>query len=155
VAVDDDAPGNIGSAVVAVDLQIIARGYVERKDRSLPVDFAGDGLGVRVDEEFVEVESAAVGGIPLAVDPVAIELSGFDVAYKAMPDKGGALAEGDGVCLVSFEVEEAKIDAGRAFGIYGEVRTVAIDSRAKGKGTAGKQCASHALMMQQERGYGV
>ncbi len=146
VGVDDDGFGDTGGGVLGVDLGVVAGDEVVGEDGGLPVDVAGEGLGVGVDEELGGVESLAVFGVPGAVDAVTVELSGFDVADEAVPDEGGVFAEGDALGLVAGAVEEAEVDAGGVFREEGEVGSLGGGGGAEGVGATGEQGAVHARL---------
>ncbi len=141
--VDDDGFWNAVGAVLGIHLQGVARREVVGKDGLLPVDAAGDRLGIRVDEKFVEVETMPVFRIPGAIDAIAVKLSGLDSIHKSVPDVSGALAKSDAVDLFSLGVEEAKVDAGRGFRKNGEVCPFFIRSCAQRVGLTRQERAAH------------
>ena len=74
----DHRPWQVGRGVADVGLaaeRVIVMGI----ERIVVAHLAGDGFGVRVNEEFVGVETLPLGGIPRAVYPVAVALPRLDV----------------------------------------------------------------------------
>ena len=52
---------------------------VVAEERVVPLECAGDGACVRVDEELVDVEAVAVVRIGRTIDSVRIDLTGLEV----------------------------------------------------------------------------
>ena len=63
--------------LIEKSLSCRAQGIAE--EAVVPVDLAGDGFGVGVEEKFRGVEAVAVGRIVGAVDAVAVQLSGLEI----------------------------------------------------------------------------
>src|SRR5579863_1579222 len=150
--INDNRFGNAGGAVFGVHLQRIAGRDLEREDGSLPVNLAGERLGVGVDEQLVEIETMTVFGVPGTVDAIPVELAGLDAIDKAVPYKRGSFAKGDTVDLFSVGIEETNVDAGRALREDGEVRSSFVSSSTKGVGLAGQQRAAHRAFDAKGRG---
>ena len=143
-AIDDDGFGNARSGVFVVPLKVVAGGDVVGKDRRLPVDVTGDGLGVGIDEELGLVEAVALLRGPGPVDTIAVSLPGFDVADEAVPDEGGVLTQLHAVDLGAFLVEEADKDGGGVFGVEGEVGAFGVGRGSERVGSSGQEGAFHA-----------
>ncbi len=90
----------------------IAGGHVVRKDWRLPVDVAGDGFRVGIDEQLMGVEAQALLRLPRAFHAIAVTLPRLDVADEPVPNESGALAQRDAVDLIAVFIEEADRDAG-------------------------------------------
>ncbi len=136
--VHDDGLGHEDGVVAVVEAQVggvVADAVAEHA--VVPLDVAGDGLGVGIEEEFVGVETQALFGLVRALDAVAVELAGLQLGEEAVPDVVGAFGEPDAVRLGPPEiVEEAQLDAGGVFGKEREVDAVAAPRRAERVGLA-------------------
>ncbi len=75
------------------------------EDGLVPIDLAGQGAGVGVNEEFRCVEAVAVLRFPRAVDAVAVALSGADAGQEAVPDVGGGFAQGHAALVLAVLVK--------------------------------------------------
>ena len=141
VGTDDDALGHAAGAVAAVDAQVgILAAEAVGVDRLLPVDAAGDGLGVGVDEQLGGIEAQAARRFPGAVDAIAVELSGLQARNVGMPDEGGLLAQLDAAGLAtSAAVVETQFDLGRVFRIKAKLTPVPSQVAPSGNGFPGRQ----------------
>ena len=59
----------------------------------LPIDPAGDGLGVGIDQQLGRIEAQAARRVPRAVDAIAVELTRLQARNVTMPDEGGLLGQ--------------------------------------------------------------
>ncbi|CAO0831035.1 hypothetical protein SMICM17S_11286 [Streptomyces microflavus] len=124
VIVDDDALGHVRSRVPVVPYGV--GDMLVRPVPYVPVDLrrqgevAVDRTGVRVEQQLGRVPAGARPGVPAAVHPVAVALTGRDARQEAVPDLVGQLgqrAAGLGAVLV----EEAQLDRLGATGPEREV----------------------------------
>jgi hypothetical protein len=135
----DDAPGYGVSAIgrmgnVAVCQQFGVSG---------PVDAAGDGPRVGVDQELRRVESLARGRVKRAVHSVAVELTRRNIREEPVPDMARATRQVDAQALRPRKlIEEAKLDAFGAPRVDGEIDAAGQDSRAEGVGVSVKHTPS-------------
>ena len=91
--VDHDAVGHVRGRVVVVARVRVAEVVAEQ--RLVPVDLAGGCLGVRVEQQLVGVAPDALRGVPRAVHPVAVALTGLHRGQVAVPNVGVDLGELD------------------------------------------------------------
>ena len=145
--VDDDTLRDAGGGVLVVELEIVAGSGIMGKDRRLPLDFAGDGFCVRIDQQLRRIEAMALFRLPRTMNPIAVELAGLNPCKKAMPNESCPLAQGYGIGLVASGVEEDKINARRAFGIDCEVGSLVGTCSAKRIWPAGEKSTGHVRWM--------
>ena len=101
------------------------------EDRRVPVEAAGEGLGVRIDQQLRGIEALAALGIVRAVNAIAVQLAELDAGQVAVPDIAGAFANGDDFGFLGIDfVEQAQFDGGGLFGIEGKIDSGAIPSGA-------------------------
>ena len=89
--VDDHAVGHVRRGVVVVARVLVAEVVAEQ--RLVPVDLAAGRLGVGVEEQLVGVAAQALGGVPRAVDAVAVALARLHGRDVAVPDVGVDLGD--------------------------------------------------------------
>ena len=147
--VDDHAVGHVRRGVVVVAGVLVAE--VVGEERLVPVDLAGRGLGVGVEEQLVGVAALALVGVPRAVDAVAVALAGLHGRDVAVPDVGVDLGDleprlGEGAEVVGVGVEQAQLDALGDLAEQGEVRAGAVEGGTQGVGSAGPGLG-HALKL--------
>ena len=92
--VDDDAVHHVRRGVVVVD-RVGVTAHLVGEECGVPVDGAGHGLGVRVEQQLVRVAPEAPARIVRAVHPVAVALARLHVGQVAVPDVGVHLRHGD------------------------------------------------------------
>ena len=104
-----------------------------------PLDRAGDGLGVGIEDDLVGVEAVPGGGLVGPVHAVAVELAGLHVGQVGVPDEVGLLGHADACRLARVlpRVEQAELHRGRVLGEEGEVDAQAVPGRPEGIGPAG------------------
>ena len=138
--VDDHAVRHVRRGVVVVAGVLVAE--VVGEERLVPVDVAGRGLGVGVEEQLVGVAALALVGVPRAVDAVAVALAGLHGRDVAVPDVGVDLGDleprlGEGAGVVGVGVEQAQLDALGDLAEQGEVGAGAVEGGTQGVGSAG------------------
>jgi len=134
VGVDDHAEHGVLGRVLVVARERVAE--VVGEHARTPLDDAGRGLRVRVEQQLVRVAPLAVHGVVLAVHPVAVALAGLHLRQVAVPDEGvdlGQLETG----LVPVVVEEAQFDLVSGFAEHSEVGSVSVISRTERVGRSG------------------
>src|SRR5262245_13389591 len=105
--VHDDRLRHVRAAVGVLTLQIVAAERVG-EDRRRPVDLAGDGACIWIDEQLGRVAPMALRRIPGTVNAVSIALPSSDAANVAMPAVSGLLGQIH-TRLVSLVVEQAEL----------------------------------------------
>ena len=97
------------------------------EDRSTPIDLAGNGAGVWIDEQFVGVEAESLARRIAAVHAVAIQLAGSDVVDVRVPDQASLLRQRDSRRFLAVGVvEQAQLDPRRLRSEDSEVGAVTI-----------------------------
>ena len=119
VGTSDHAFGHAAGAIAAVDAEVgVLASEAIRVDRLLPIDAAGNRLGIRVDEQLGGVEAQAARRFPGAMDAIAVELPRLQSRNVSMPDESGLFAQPDAASLAtSAAVVETHFDLGRVFRI--------------------------------------
>ena len=133
--VDDDAVQHVGGRVVVVARVGVAE--VVAVQRLVPVDGAGRGLGVGVEQQLVRVEPQAVLGLVRAVHAVAVALAGLDGRQVAVPDEAVDLGQLDARLGAGRSVEQAELDALCVLAEDREVGAAAVERRPQRVGAAG------------------
>ncbi len=122
--IDDGGEHRKGCVVACVEGEVLF-GIAEPVAVNLvaPANVPSDGLGVRLEHNFVGVEPVAALGIVRAVNPVAVQLSGQNTQEIAVPDEVGLLEKRDagGLAVALRGVEQAELNLG---GVLGEDREI-------------------------------
>ena len=125
--VDHDTFRDEGRAVALVERQVlILVPDSVAVERIVPLDLAGQGLGVRVDQELVGVEAVPGIGRKGAVHTIAVELTGPHVRQIAVPDFLRHLRQGDAMHLLAVGVEQAELDLAGSGREQGEIGALAV-----------------------------
>ena len=138
VVVHHHAAGHAGGGVALVHALHAVDEHVA-DERRVPVDLAGEGAGVGVDEELVRVEAQAPLGHPGAVGAKAVEGARREGGHVAVEDVVGLLEErqaGEERVRV-VRVEQAEHQLGGVLGGDGEVDAVTVPRSAQGVRDAG------------------
>ena len=126
-----DAERDGGEGVVAVGDEVRLRCVVE--DRPGVVDAAGDGAGVRIEEQFGWVEAGAGGRIPGTVDPESVALLRLHARHEHGPD--AVVAAGHVlVVLAAVLGDQRELDPGGARSPEAEGRAPIADVRPEHRG---------------------
>jgi hypothetical protein len=136
--VDHHAVQHVRGGVVVVARVLVAEVVAEQ--RLVPVDVAGGGLRVGVEQQLGRVAPDAVLGVPRAVHAVAVALSGLHVGQVAVPDVGVDLGQLDPGLVdraPGADVEEAQLDSLGDLAEEREVGPAAVERRAERVGLAG------------------
>ena len=97
--IDHAAARHERRAVALVEGQIVAGLQLVAEHGRIPVEIADDGLGVRIEQELVRIETVAVGGLIRPVDTIAVDGTGARIGQKAMPDLVGEFGQLDALDL--------------------------------------------------------
>ena len=130
---DDDRERH-GAGTVGV----VADGRVDRLvavDLRSPVDRAGDGLRVGIEQQLGRVAPASVARIPWAVDPEAVALTGTETIDVAGVDEVLRFGKPE-AGLVAVVVEQAELDVLGHLREDGEVHSGAVEVRPEGEDVA-------------------
>ncbi len=135
--VDDHPEGHVPHGVVVVARVGITEVVAEQ--RLVPVDLAGRGLGVGVEQQLVGVAPKAALGVPRTVDAVAVALSRLDLRQVAVPDVAVDLGHrharlGDRAPCP--DVDQAQLDLLGHLAEQREVGAVAVEGGAERVGLA-------------------
>ena len=139
-ALDHEALGHDARAVALVEAQVDG-GVADLVPEDLVrgVHRAGNGFGVRIDEQLVRVEAAALLGCVRPGHAVAVQLPGANIRQIHVPNAVRALRERDPNRLLggTGRVEQAQLDPGALAGENGEVHAFAVPSSAERMWRAG------------------
>ena len=138
VGVADDRLGDVTSGVgVVARLRVVE---LVGEARRVPVDVAGDRLGVGVEQQLVRVAAQTVERLPGTVDPVPVRLPRAHVGEIGVPDVAVDLGQLDAhlVAIGTVErpgrAEQAQLDAVGDAREQREVRPGAVVARAQREG---------------------
>src|SRR6187200_1869487 len=133
--VDDDGFWGVRRIVVTVALEIVSAERIG-KHRLVPLDAAGNGARVGIDEELCGIAAESDCGIPGPVHPKAVTLAGADAAKVCVPAERGPLGKVD-ARLVSVAIEQAQLHTLGDFREDREIRALTVPCRAEREGLPG------------------
>src|SRR5206468_3466662 len=110
---DDDGFGHASSGVVDVPREILVTAtHAVAENWCVPINAAGDGAGIRIDQQFVRIEAHAFARRVLAVDAISIQLTRADTVEVRVPNVVRSLGQCDTSTLfASGVVEQTELDA--------------------------------------------
>ena len=100
-----------GDVVALVEGKVLTRitdGVAEQG--IIPCQRAANGFGVRVEHDFLGIETVSLPRIVRAMDPVAIQLVGLHVRQISVPDLIRLLRQHDPLRLRTIGIEETKLN---------------------------------------------
>ena len=128
--VDDHAVLHVGGGVVVVAGVGVAEVVAEQ--RLVPVDRAGGGLGVGVEQQLVGVAAQPALWVVRAVHAVAVALPRLHGRQVAVPDEPVDLGQLDARLVAAGAVEQAQLDPLGDLAEQREVRAAAVEGGAQG-----------------------
>ena len=139
--VGDDGLQHARRAVAAIEGEVAARRVhpiaVERIGRT---QFAGDALGIGIEQELVMVEAMAVLRLVGPVGAIAVDQAGARIGHVAVPDLVGAFRQLEAHDLApARRIEDAELDLGGMGGEHREVGAEPVPGGAQRIGRAAEQ----------------
>ena len=135
--IDHHAFRHEGRAVALVEGQVVHRLHRVAEDRGIPVQLAGMGAGVGIEQQLVGIEAVPRVRLVGAVDAVAVDGAGPDLGQVAVPDLVGVFGQLDALdLLVAGAVEQADLDLGGVGREEREIGALAVPGRAAREGRA-------------------
>ncbi|CFM33239.1 Uncharacterised protein [Bordetella pertussis] len=133
--------GHAGGAVAPVHAEVGARVlHAVAEQRVRPAQRAGQGGGVRVEQQLVRIEAMAGARVVRTVGAIAVDQARLRVGQVAVPHLVGAFGHGQArQLLAAARVEQAKLDARGVGREHGEIHAQAVAGGAQRGGQAGQQ----------------
>ncbi len=112
VLIDNDGFRRKGGAVRGGHNKVVSRGQIVTEQRVIPFNRAGDRLCIGIDHHLVGVKPVPIGRLVRAMDPIAVQLTGFDSRQVGMPDLVRFFVQLYSICfaLPHRLIKKAKLD---------------------------------------------
>ena len=142
----DDALRHAGGAVPPVDDQIgILTAKAIRKDRLVPINAAGNCLGVGINQQLGRIEPQAARRLPRSVNPITVELPRLKIWHITMPDEGGLFRQLYAVAFATASpVVQTQFHLGRVFRIESKIHSGSVPGCTQGIRFAGQAGSCHS-----------